>query len=127
MKVAYAGAFANLVELYTNIPSVNAFDEPAYISETSLNVFCNQINQMPYDVIFVNSIQKPIPSMRHMPICDNMLLLISQKIDGKVYVHRNFATKHPQQWHQMNEILCPNVGFRWDSTINEEVRFCESK
>jgi hypothetical protein len=117
MKVAFAGRYANLVELYTNIPSVNAFDEPSInISKNALNIYCAQINQMPYDITFVDYLKKYK--------CENLILLISQKINGAVYLRRNFATNYPQQWRQMNEILCPNVGFRWDSTINEEVRFC---
>ena len=118
MKVAFAGGFANLVELYTDIPSVNAFDDPSInISENALIIYCTQINQMPYDIIFVNSIKKPYK-------CDNMLLLVSQKIDGKVYLRRDFATHYPQQWRQINEILCPNTKFRWDSTVNQKIRYC---
>jgi hypothetical protein len=120
MKVAFAGAFANLVELYTNIPSVNAFDHLRNMNTSELNIYCNQINQMPYDIIFVDSIQKT-------HLCNNMMVLISQKIAGKIYLHRDFTTKYPQQWHQMNEILCPNAGFRWNSTLSDDIRFCESK
>jgi hypothetical protein len=65
------------------------------LDATALNIYCNQINQMPYDVFFINSIKKYYP-------CDHMLLLISLRIDGQVYLRNNFAQDKffPSQWNQ---------------------------
>jgi len=120
MKIAFVGDFANMIDLYTNIPTANVFDHTSInLDATALNIYCNQIEQMPYDIFFINSIKKTYP-------CNNMMLLISQKIDGQIYLHKNFATNYPQQWNHLREILCPSEGFSWDSPINEQIRYCKA-
>ena len=106
-NIAFVGAFANLVQLYTNIPAANIFDHPANITigAPALKIYCDQIAQMPYDIYITD---QPY-------LCENMLLQSSDKLGILMYLRKDYQQTHPQEWQQLRNVanIClvdPNTG-----------------
>lgn len=106
-NIAFVGAFANLVQLYTNIPAANIFDHPANITigAPALKIYCDQIAQMPYDIYLTD---QPY-------LCENMLLQSSDKLGILMYLRKDYQQAHPQEWQQLRDVanIClvdPNTG-----------------
>jgi hypothetical protein len=106
-NIAFVGAFANLVQLYTDIPAANIFDHPANITigAPALKIYCDQIAQMPYDIYITD---QPY-------ICENMLLQSSDKLGTLLYLRKDYEQTHPQEWQQLRNVanIClvdPNTG-----------------
>jgi hypothetical protein len=111
--VAFVGAFANLVQLYTHIPAASVFDHPANITigAPALKIYCDQMTQMPYDIYITDQ----------QYVCENMNLMTSDKLGIFLYLRKDYEQTHPQQWQQLRDIaniclidpsngavICPN-------------------
>jgi len=106
-NIAFVGAFANLVQLYTDIPAANIFDHPANVTigAPALKIYCDQIAQMPYDIYITD---QPY-------LCENMLLQSSDKLGILLYLRKDYEQTHPQEWQQLRDVanIClvdPNTG-----------------
>lgn len=101
LKIAYVGSYANMIELYTNIPAASIFDHPGNVehSQDSLKVYCNQMEQFPYDLYLTNTGY----------VCENMTIGVSEDFGLSVYYRPDFPQTHPQQWKQLRDIahICP--------------------
>jgi|GEM_PF-2811615 len=94
--VAFVGAFANLVQLYTHIPAASIFDHPANVTfgEPALRIYCNQMDKMQYDIYITD---QPYT-------CENKNLIISDKLGIFLYLNKSYQQTHPQQWQQLRDI-----------------------
>jgi hypothetical protein len=101
LKIAYVGSYANAVELYTNIPAASIFDHPGNIdiSPDALKMYCNQMEQMPYDLYLTNTAY----------VCENMTIGVSGDFGLAVYYRPDFPQTHLKQWIQLRDIahICP--------------------
>jgi hypothetical protein len=100
MKVAFVGAFANIVELYTHIPAASVLTYPAAveIGEPILNLYCQHIEHAPYDIFMIN---------QYTPHCENLLYMNSQTLNAVIYVRKDMPITHPKEWKQLRNNFCP--------------------
>jgi hypothetical protein len=101
LKIAYIGAYANIIELYTHIPATSIFDHPGNvdISADATKMYCSQMEKFPYDLYLTNTGY----------VCENMTIGVSGDFGLAVYYRPDFPQTHPKQWKQLREIthLCP--------------------
>jgi len=101
LKIAYVGSYANIIELYTRIPATSIFDHPVNveISPSALKMYCNQMQQLPYDLYLTNTGIS----------CENMAIGVSEDFGLAVYYRPDFPQTNPQQWKQLRDIahICP--------------------
>lgn len=95
-RIAFVGAFANLVQLYTHIPAASIFDHPANVTigAQALKIYCDQITTMPYDIYITDQ----------QYVCEDMNLMTSDKLGIFLYLHKDYQQTHPQQWQQLRDI-----------------------
>ena len=69
------------------------------ISPDALKMYCNQMEQFPYDLYLTNTGYS----------CENMTIGISEDFGLSVYYRPDFPQTHPEQWKQLRDIahICP--------------------
>lgn len=101
LPVAFVGSFANIVELYTDVPSASILIHPSgvEVGEAVRNMYCDHMNSAPYDV-FISDQGYP---------CMSMQVLTAEPLGAFFYVRHDFRTTHPTQWQQLRDIanVCP--------------------
>jgi hypothetical protein len=95
-SIAFAGSFANLVQLYTNIPAADIFDHPANVTigAHALKSYCDQFTYVSYDIYITDQ----------QYVCENMNLMISDKLGTFMYLKKDYQQTNPQQWQQLRDV-----------------------
>jgi hypothetical protein len=101
LRTAFVGSFANIVELYTDVPAASILIHPSgvEIGELVRNMYCDHMNSAPYD-IFISDQGYP---------CMSMQVLTAEPLGAFFYVRPDFIQTNPVQWQQLRDLanVCP--------------------
>jgi hypothetical protein len=101
LRVAYVGSFANIVELYTDVPAASILIHPSgvEVGEAVRNMYCDHMQTAPYD-LFISDQGYP---------CMSMQVVTAEPFGAFFYVRHDFRTTNPTQWQQLRDManVCP--------------------